>query len=330
MDQRTRFWWTCGVLLVAGLLYASTLGHGFVYEDENWIDTITVAPSLYRVPGRAVSYLTQYATYLVGGFDPAWYHAGNVALHLVNGLLVAAIASVLIGPVGGVFAASVFLLHPLSSAAVAYATGRADLLMTCGVLLAVWASLRAGWRVVVVPVGLLLAAMSKEMGLIGIALVALTRPSIWWLSGAGVAATVLVPMAPIWFEMPASVGGPSLPWGEWLLLQNGALWHLLTLTIWPVGFSIDHDALALSPRALLMSVLLTVQAVALVALCWRRVPIVAYGVAWVAVSVAPRFVFRTSEFVTEPQIYLPMVGISVLAGAALAWLWQPALSERTA
>ena len=99
-----------------------------------------------------------------------------------------------------------------------------------------------------------------------------------------------------------------------------------------MGFSIDHDALALSPDALALSGLASVIAVAFIGWTWRRVPLVAWGLAWIGLSVAPRFVFRTSEFLTEAHLYLPLVGLSVIGAVALStcWTWTPRWTERTA
>src|SRR3990167_7513295 len=69
----------------------------------------------------------------------------------------------------------------------------------------------------------------------------------------------------------------------------------------------------------------TIQAVALVALCWRRAPLVAWSLSLVAIALAPRFLFQTNEFVAERQMSTAMVGVSVLVGAGTArlWAWRP-------
>lgn len=330
------------VLVLTAMLYSATRAFPFVYEDDNWLGQAQTMPTQYPIPGRALTLASHAAMTQIVGPDAGWFHVANVALHLINGVLVYAVASALIGPLMAIGAACVFLLHPLASSAVAYVTGRADLLMTCGVLLAAWCALGASpWRWVGVAVGLGIAAASKEIGVMGLPLVALTliqwrgwRAWSWLIGVAGLGAVLAVtsPYLVTWWEMPAQVGGPSLPWVEWIGLQLGMLWHLLALVVWPVGLSIDHDALALTTTALVGAALLTALCGALVLATWRTRPLVAWSLAWVALSVAPRFVFRTSEFLTEVHLYLSMVGISVLAGAVLAWLWTPIprLTERTA
>lgn len=322
----------CGLLVLTAWLYAPTLTHGYQYEDVNWLEG---RPVVWQVPSRALAAWS----HAVVGDRPAVDHAINVALHLVNGALVAAVGGALASPAASYGAAAVFLLHPLNSAAVSYLTARTDLLMTLWVLLAVWVSLGsfAWWRLPLVLGACVLAAMSKEIGVVSLGLVALTAV-LWspsWRVPLAICAAVSLLLMPdrvwAWLSLSAPMGGAAVAWTDSLLLQNGMLWHLLSLVIWPAGFSIDHDVLALSPLTLVVSAALTLSTITLIALGWRRAPVMAWALAWGLASVGPRFVFRTSEWITEPQMLLSTVGISVLVGAGLAWLWSPAprLTERT-
>ena len=334
MAGRTRARWTLlGLLTLTAALYAPSLAFGYVYQDEAWIPWLTARPGV-TLPGRGLA----LASHVAVGLRPDVDHLVNVALHLTNGGLVAGIGSALAGPAVGVVAAGVFLLHPLTSTTVAYLSARTDLLMTFGILLAVWLSLR---RVTWTRIGLLagacvLAAMSKEPGIVALGLVAWTgwrRRQEGRLLALTVCACVLgagfvlgggLTVVQTWWTLPAPMGGPSLPWGAWLSLQHAQLWHLVALVVqsplWRKGFSIEHDALSLSPWAQLVAGLCSVQMVALA--IWGRWPRLTWAVGWVILSLAPRFVFRTSEFVSEPHLYLPMAGISVGLGCLAVWLWQ--------
>lgn len=339
MASRTDARWLGAVLVLTAALYAPTLGHPYVYEDANWVRAVDSAPSL-TVPGRGLTVLTHHLTWQIVGAEPAASHAVNVALHLLTGTLVYAVTAQ-IAPVAALGAAALFLLHPLNSAAVAYVMGRADLLMTFGVLLAVWCALRGGWWLMALLPALWIAGASKEIGLVGVPLVVLTvllyRRQAWgtrWIvAGAVISLGAVCGLAYAaltrWLTNDPTLGGSALPWPDYVALQNGQLWHLLALVVWPVGFSIDHDTLALSSLALLVAGVLTAAALALVVLLWRRRPLVAWSLGWVLVAVAPRVVFRTSEFLTEVQLYLPFVGISVLVGCLLARACSPNRSSRS-
>lgn len=330
MACRARRALLCGLLIVTGTIYAPTLRHGFVYEDVNWMDDLD-RPTAIAIPGRSLTLSTHQAIYAVVGYDARWFHAGNVALHLLNGVLVYAVMGFL-APAGvALLSAAVFLLYPLNSSAVAYATGRSDLLMACCTLLAVWCALKGRWWVLGAVVAMLAAAMSKEIGVMAVGLVALTlllfRRGTWEFrylaSGAAIGLGAVCGHAYAlianWLSNNPTLGGSPLPWAEYAVLQMTAFWHLLA--VWPFGgFSIDHDIVGLSVQWQLVSVLLTIQLVALVALTWRRQPRIAWALGWMGLAIGPRFLVRTSEFLTEPQMYLPMVGVSVLLGLGVARL----------
>ena len=162
-----------GLLILTATVYAQTWSHGFVYEDDTWRSGVDQAPASYPLPGRALTYLTQHLTLRIAGDEPALYHMGNLALHLLNGVLLWAVVRRMV-PALALWATGLFLLHPLASSAVAYVTGRADLLVVLFTLLALWCGLQRGWWLVGVPLALLAAAMSKEVGVLAVPLVTLT------------------------------------------------------------------------------------------------------------------------------------------------------------
>lgn len=330
---RVAFAW---IALLTAALYAPLLHGPFVFEDPH-IFTAAVA---WSVPGRALAVWTERLT-----FDPGLQHAGNVALHLVNGLLVFEVALLLASPFAAICAAGVFLLHPLNSESVSYITGRADLLVTGWSLLAAWSALtwrdRSGWwRLALVVVALAGAAVSKEIGLIAVPLVVLTvcawRPQpVARVVGYLCALAIGVVIGAAWWRVSGWVGmdrPADLPWLLFAAFQLGAVWDLLARSIWIAGYSIDHDALSLSVGWRVIAALATVNALALIGVAWRRLPMVAWGLAWIAICVAPRFVFATSEFLHEYQLSTAMVGVSLLLGSGLAeWgvVAAPAWRERT-
>ena len=331
------------LIVLTAALYAQTWTAPFVYEDEHWFRSVTEAPTVPLAPSRALTAWSYHLTWQMAGGVPALYHAGNVALHLVNGALVYALATALV-PGAGLLAAGVFLLHPLSSSAVAYLAGRSDLLMTTWILLALVLTVHGSswWRWGLAWAACGLAAMSKEIGIVAPVLLALTH-SLWrpematrawigvWVMAGAAAGWAWAPLLN-WIAMPPHIGGSALSWPHYVWLQNAALWHLLALVNPFGGFSIDHDVLAIAPVVRVQMLLLTALCLVSLPLLWRVVPIAAWAVVMVGVSVAPRFVFQTSEFLTEPQMYLPFMAISVLLGVGGHALltWTPRLQERTA
>lgn len=328
------------------VVYASASGIGWVYEDLNWSASLDdhVAWSAVRIPGRGLTMTSLAWT----GDDTATAHRVNVGLHVVTGLLVARVAWRLTGSVGiMVTAALIFLLHPLNSQAVLYLSARGDLLVALWILLAVWLALGPVtlWRWIVIPLALVAAAASKEVGLVagGLLLLTLhlwrprtpqTRLSTGWLLSALVAiGLTAVPFlqSVAGFAHQGFVAhgsGTSLPWVVFARVQMAGLWELLTLVVWPDGFTIDHDPLALSARWFRIAGLLTLQAGAIILATWRRAPMVAWALAWTLLAVAPRFVVPTEEFLAEQHLYLSMVGMSIGLAAGVRVVWLAACAEK--
>ena len=148
--QQKPGWWASRTLWAAllGLLafvsYANTLGHGFVIDDASLISQSSVVQQLkwgdmlnpahgYR-PLRTFTYGLNY---LLGGDDPFGYHLLNVVIHALNVVLLFFLflrwtTTLSLAVAGGLF----FAVHPVQTAAVAYVSGRKDLLATLFVLLA--------------------------------------------------------------------------------------------------------------------------------------------------------------------------------------------------
>lgn len=347
-DRPTRAW-VWGLLLLTALIAAPLWHAGWLYEDDHWLPQTPTSPATWSLPGRDLTALSYHLTWRVAGWDPTLYHVGNIAVHLVNGGLLYAVGSRLIPSPAALVASGIFLLHPLQSQAVSYVTARTDLLMTLGVLLAVWLSLgrMTVWQIGGIGLVLLGAALSKEIGLIGVPLVLWTllclRPSLLhahaalfaplWIAGGMVAGASWATWM-LWMDRGAIQGVILMPWSEFLPRQTAAVWHLLRPDVWLWGLTIDHDMAALSGRTQFLSLLLTGQMLVLAGVAFRRWPVLAWAIGWVTLSIVPRMLFRTHEWITEAQLYLAMVGLSVLSGrvAYALWTWTSPrlLTERTA
>jgi protein O-mannosyl-transferase len=145
-SERDRWGILLAVVLPAAL-YWNTLRHGFVYDDLVGIiqNPLIVAAARIRdlwpilaQPWRPLVQWSYAATHVYFGFSPTAYHAGNVALHAANAVLVFAIARELarcwLRPeeraVFAWSAALLFAVHPIHTEAVAYVWGRSSSL--CG------------------------------------------------------------------------------------------------------------------------------------------------------------------------------------------------------
>lgn len=138
-----------GLLGITLLLYVRVAGYDFVWDDTFFIVENPAVQSADYLPGyftdmdtnaaphkagdfrvyrplRNLSYLIDHSLF---GLNPGGWHLHNLLLHLINGTLVYAVFLALGGKrTGALFAAGVFLLHPLQTEVVAWVKGRDDLL----------------------------------------------------------------------------------------------------------------------------------------------------------------------------------------------------------
>lgn len=139
------------IILVAGV-YASTLTHGFVWDDTFIIANNPLLEKLSNIPKfflsedtieestgyyRPVTYISFALERAVWGIDPAGYHVSNLLLHIVVVLLLYAVTAALFKKERLAFVtALVFALHPVAGETVNFlAGGRNTLLSACFALL---------------------------------------------------------------------------------------------------------------------------------------------------------------------------------------------------
>lgn len=294
------------MLAVTAALTLPTLGYGFVYEDLNDLETFqrpwTWAQTA-AMPLRSLTSWTYTLSMWAGAGAPWAYHAGNVSVHLLNVLLLAAL--------GGVWAAALFAVHPLNVETVAYVSARPDALAVTGVLLALLAARRGWWVLAALSCGL--ATLSKESALVAWGLVPFVawwegrRFPRWWVD------VLLVPVALVLVRVCWTCGA-SAAWPLTFSLDAtmqtaGVIVRYLAWTAVPVGLALTHDWAWLTPAA---AVGLVATAGALVAVSRQW-----FAAAWVLLALAPRLLIPYGDGLHDHHWYLPMVGISLAFGA-----WQ--------
>lgn len=131
-----------GVFLLTCLVYLRVLGHEFVRWDDGmliyenpairgitpwtltWVFT-HFDPELY-IP---VTFISYQINYLLGGIQPFVYHLTNLLLHAGNAALIVWLVHLLTGKMRvAVLCGLLFAIHPLHTEAVAWASGRKDVL----------------------------------------------------------------------------------------------------------------------------------------------------------------------------------------------------------
>lgn len=335
------------LLLLTAVVYGSHVQHaGWVYEDSNAIFANPSVAGHRAIPidrARWLSALSHRLVWTVAGDRPAVHHGVNVGLHLANGVLVFLIAAAFLPELGALLAAALFLLHPLQTEAVAYAASRSELLAAHFALVAVWWALRASrrWHQVAVWLAVALAICAKESAVVVIPILALVdvcrgRPIARWRYAALALPVVAMAVSVFRFDHLAQAELGRIAYAA---TQAAALWRYLALAIVPSGFAVDHD-FDLVPWAVRWAALYGVGVLAVFPILtglstvhgdtrvcgrlWDDSPalrVSAFGVAWLVLAIAPRFVMRIPEILNEHQTYLPFVGVwIVLAAIGHAWL----------
>lgn len=192
---RDRPWfWETAIALVAVVFFAPTLWGGWVYDDQMEIVLNPLVQSLSHIPTlfrttvwagtgmetylyRPLALVTYALNHAVSGLDPWSYHLVNVLLHALASVLVFRLGrqwglSLTAAGLGGVF----FALHPVHVEVVAAVFGRKDLLAALFILVMLLlhgtSARRGGWRMALPVVAYACAMLSKEVGVVGLPLVA--------------------------------------------------------------------------------------------------------------------------------------------------------------
>jgi tetratricopeptide (TPR) repeat protein len=123
------------VFVLAG--YANSLSNGFVFDDRpiildnRLLRSLANLPHLLTASYRPLRDISHAIDFALWGERAAGFHLTNVLIHLANSLLVFALVRRLMGGViAALIAALVFALHPLQPDAVAYVSGRRDVLFS--------------------------------------------------------------------------------------------------------------------------------------------------------------------------------------------------------
>ncbi len=337
-----------GLLLAAAvvLAWSRVLGAPFTYDDRIEVVGNRTLRSLgewsaiagYH-PNRPLLIGTYALNWAWGGLDPTGYHVVSLAIHVLNALLAWRLALRLLSPDRAFLAAALWALHPMTTEAVTYITGRSDGLSGTFWLLALvgWIDHRRGRRGPALAWGAALAALlTKEMAVcLPLVFLATSRfllddrpPWRAWappVVAVAVAAGVRV-MAWGW---PVA----EVPRGAWAQLcsQAESWWIYLRLWLLPWGQSILHDrpgeASVFGAGALL---------VALTAAAWllRRGGLGAWALVLAVAYVGPASLIPLKEVMAEHRSYLAGYGLMVAIAAVLplrpaVWLLPLALGSLT-
>lgn len=347
-------WWPASlVVLFVAIAYANALQASFQFDD--W-DVIVRDPRVQdltawwsSMPGMRPLLKLSYALNHASGAGVAGFHAVNVAIHAGNGLLILWLVrrfAIQLGeapPVAGWLAlatALIFVLHPVQTEAVTYASGRSTSLSALFALgsMAAWVDWRVRpgrpARLLLVSLLLMLAgiATKETVAIVPLALLLweaadVSRPFSWrgtvartgahWLLlGCGAAAMLSLPAYRDF--LAGSLATRSV--AENLVAQLQGIRYL-------AGQLLNIDRMNADPAlpaagglgttdALTMVVLVAGGGLALTSV--RRFPLPAFATLWFLLWLAPtNSLLARLDLVNDRQLYLALAGPALLLAAGI-------------
>lgn len=314
----------------AALCWGTTLLNGFAFDDDILIVTNPTIkdPALFRanvfgsffkdtVNEGALFYFrplvltTYFLTYQAFGLTPFPYHLTNVLIHLLNGWLALILCRQWFGlrRLAALVASVVFLVHPIQTEAVAWISGRTDLLAATGVLgtlTLAWHWLRRSRPVLLIAIVAVyhVGLLSKELAIATPALLL----ALAWLRW---------PTLRRWPHVAARLGYLlgllALLSLHFMLWRGAALARITEEAVWPTGSA--WSTLLTIPNVLALYMRLLV---------WPGTYTLDYTVTNLGAVMSP----------TDVLFWLPLLGCAAVgaygawllwhrraAGAALAWFW---------
>jgi Tfp pilus assembly protein PilF len=295
-------------------------------------------PNYYR-PLQAASFILDYRLFRL---KPIGYHATNILLHFFNSALVYVMLYLLFKNIFiAAFSSCLFCVHPMNSAAVAYISGRADLLagfFILSVFLSAFALYKGrgqGKYIFLIVVFSLSALLSKEnamvipMGILFLSLFAEKRPraSLFLAVVASLAAIAVylfirISLAGIPFAREDVLGlSPGLKAINFIF----AAFYYVFLLLFPFNL---HFMRAAAPILQISDARLWIVLAPSLLLAWlwyikRHNRLLNFAIIWFILFIAPVFFVMTGFSgrltLAEHWVYLASIGFSLaLAGALFA------------
>lgn len=331
------------------MVYAGAFIGPFVFDDRGtivdnptierlWSPDVLHAPHETPTAGRPVVNVSFALNYAVDGRNVRGYHAGNILIHALCGLVLFGIARRTMLKTGASLAiALLWTVHPLASEAVNYITQRTESLMALFYLLTLYCAIRASrspaqrarWELLAIAACLLGMASKESMVTVPFAVVLYDRVFVYesWNAAFRERRRLYAGLALGWLLLAflvasaprnLSAGFGSHDADPWTYLVNQAVMiaQYLKVSIWPRALVLYYgwpEPLTLSgilPQALLVIALLSITIIALV-----RLPRVGFLGAWFFVTLAPTSSILpiATEVGAERRMYLALMAVVALA-----------------
>lgn len=348
ISRSARFGFAAIALIVGFLVYGGSLNNAFVRWDDgmliyenpairqisaaslHWIFT-HFDPELY-IPFTFFSYQIDYS---IAGQSPWFYHFHSLLLHIVSSTLAGLAMVRITGQRSmGMLCGLLFLVHPLHTEAVAWASGRKDVLsgaLFFASMLMYFLWLHSGHRSQYYAslVFLLLGLLSKVM----VATLPAVLLLLLWASDRMQPKKILE-LTPFFalssvFVLVGMLGKHNLigatPLTTKIFMAFYSTAFYLGKIFWPRNFSVLYPytgTVEFLSQTFLLSVAVSLALLATALFAWKRQRLISVGILWYFITIAPTYMNLGVKgemdmyFASDRYAYLPSVGI-FLAFAAL-------------
>lgn len=340
--------WLSGILVLTFVLFLPTIHYSLVYDDFEQIVTNPRLTSWSYFPGYFTTHLWAHSpqqppnyyrpVFLIWlrlidailGPPGAIWHLASILTHLAAVLSVFILIRRLIGEFkAAAFAAAFFAIHPIHTEPVAWVSSVGDPLLT--ILLVMTVYFYARRKTPISFASLLFAALAmftKEAGIVAPALIFAYE---WRQSRFKDAAVGAVPyLLPAFLYMAARMNAlgnlttavpPNMSLGEMVLTWPRVLAVYAAHLFWPVHLSACYEVPA--GTAFWPVAILTIVMGGLIWLVRHGSANLRFGAAWLAITLLPALGFRylfIGDYVHDRYLYLPSVGLSILAAVGFSHL----------
>jgi protein O-mannosyl-transferase len=354
------------LLLWTAILYLPALSNPFAYDDQSQIaknrniDSPRTVLVYFRQPSafdqafaphpgsfyRPLFWLSLMIDNKISLRNPQVFHATNILIHALNGILVFMIFRRWFTGLLPLMAGLAWLSLPIHTEVVAWISGRAISLATFFVLLDVFFALkyaaRRSWRyLVLMTIASGAALLSHEAGIVGPLLAILTilwrsQAALRWRSTINVIVAVMIPVAAYTVLRAAVFDEPPVPFqplAEILLRGPVSIAKYIWWAIYAPAMSIERstELIDLTFRSwAYFAAWLTIAGLAAAAIWLRsQLPLFAAGLVGAAIALAPfAQILKLYQSVAERYAYMASVGIVLAIAAILALVvsklrWPP-------
>lgn len=344
------------LLLWTTILYFPALSNPFVYDDQSQIaknpniNSLRAVSVYFRQPSafdqafgpqpgtfyRPFFWLSLMIDNKISGRSPDFFHATNLVIHALNGILIFLIFRRWFTGLLPLMAGLAWLSLPIHTEVVAWISGRAISLATFFVLLDVFCALkyaeRRSWKyLLLMTLASGAALLSHEAGIVGPLVAILTTvvcspPGRRWRSTINVIVAVSIPLASytvlrkgVFHQPPVSFQ----PFAEILLRAPVSIAKYVWWTIYAPAMSMERstELIALRFRSwTYFAAWLTIAGLTAIGISLRRyVPLFAAGLVGAAIALMPfAQVLKLYQSMAERYTYMASIGIVLAIVAILA------------